>query len=105
SPEQGSLIRAARLMAQGTRAVMLGWTDLMDEQVAEPARQRLLRGELERFPDEGASLAARRDQRRSRDRAGPRRLRADGERGVADRRRGGARRGAPARRPARGGRR
>ena len=52
TPDQDSLIRAARLMAQGTRAVMLGWTDLMDEQLAEPARQRLLRGELERFPDD-----------------------------------------------------
>ena len=52
TPDQDSLIRAARLMAQGTRAVMLGWTDLMDEQVAEPARQRLLRGEIERFPDD-----------------------------------------------------
>jgi hypothetical protein len=31
---------------------MLGWTELMDEQVAEPARQRLFRGELERFPDD-----------------------------------------------------
>jgi class 3 adenylate cyclase len=51
-PDQDSLIRAARLMAQGTRAVMLGWAGLMDEQLAEPARQRLLRGELERFPDE-----------------------------------------------------
>jgi adenylate cyclase len=52
TPDEDSLIRAARLMAQGTRAVMLGWTDLMDEQVAEPARQRLLRGEIERFPDD-----------------------------------------------------
>jgi adenylate cyclase len=52
APDQDSLIRAARLMAQGTRSAMLGWTELMDEQLAEPARQRLLRGELERFPDE-----------------------------------------------------
>lgn len=52
TPEQDSLIRAARLMAQGTRAVMLGWAELMDEQLAEPARQRLLRGELDRFPDD-----------------------------------------------------
>jgi adenylate cyclase len=52
TPDQDSLIRAARLMAQGTRAVMLGWVELMDEQLAEPARQRLLRGELERFPDD-----------------------------------------------------
>jgi len=44
TPDQDSLIRAARLMAQGTRTVMLGWAELMDEQLAEPARQRLLRG-------------------------------------------------------------
>ncbi|HEY6650909.1 MAG TPA: adenylate/guanylate cyclase domain-containing protein, partial [Actinomycetota bacterium] len=41
-----------RLMAQGTRAAMLGWMDLQDEQLAEPARERLLRGELEEFPDD-----------------------------------------------------
>ena len=58
-PDQDSLIRAARLMAQGTRAVMLGWTGLMDEQLAEPARQRLLRGELERFPDDVCSPSGR----------------------------------------------
>jgi hypothetical protein len=52
TPDQDSLIRAARLMAQGTRALMLGWAELMDEQLAEPARQRLLHGELERFPDD-----------------------------------------------------
>jgi class 3 adenylate cyclase len=52
APDEDSLIRAARLMAQGTRAAMLGWVDLVDEQFAEPARQRLLRGELDEFPDE-----------------------------------------------------
>ena len=52
TPEEDSLIRAARLMAQGTRAAMLGWMDLQDEQLAEPARERLLRGELREFPDE-----------------------------------------------------
>jgi class 3 adenylate cyclase len=52
TPDPDSLIRAARLMAQGARAAMLGWTELMDEQLAEPARQRLLRGELDRFPDD-----------------------------------------------------
>jgi adenylate cyclase len=51
-PDEDALIRAARLMAQGTSAVMLGWMDLQDEQVAEPARERLLRGELEEFPDD-----------------------------------------------------
>jgi adenylate cyclase len=52
TPDEDSLIRAARLMAQGTRAAMLGWMDLQDEQLAEPARERLLRGELKEFPDD-----------------------------------------------------
>src|SRR5919198_232913 len=52
TPDDDSLIRAARLMAQGTRAAMLGWMDLQDEQLAEPARERLLRGELQEFPDD-----------------------------------------------------
>jgi class 3 adenylate cyclase len=39
-------------MAQGTRAAMLGWMELQDEQLAEPARERLLRGELEEFSDQ-----------------------------------------------------
>jgi adenylate cyclase len=52
SPDEDSVIRAARLMGQGTRAAMLGWMDLQDEQLAEPARERLLRGELEEFPDD-----------------------------------------------------
>lgn len=52
APDEDSLLRAARLMAQGTRAAMLGWTELLDEQLAKPARERMLRGELERFPDD-----------------------------------------------------
>jgi len=52
APDEETLIRAARLMAQGTRAAMLGWRDLQDEQLAEPARERLFRGELEVFPDD-----------------------------------------------------
>lgn len=52
APEEDSLLRAARLMAQGTRMALLGWTELLDEQLARPARERLLRGELERFPDD-----------------------------------------------------
>jgi adenylate cyclase len=52
TPEEDSLIRAARLLAQGSRAAMLGWMDLQDEQLAEPARERLLRGELREFPDD-----------------------------------------------------
>jgi adenylate cyclase len=52
SPDEDSLLRAARLMAQGARAATLGWMDLQDEQLAQPARERLLRGELKEFPDE-----------------------------------------------------
>lgn len=47
-----TLIRAARLIAEGTRMATQGWVDLIDEQVAGPARERLYRGELERFPGE-----------------------------------------------------
>ena len=52
TPDEDALLRAARLMAQGTRAAMLGWMDLQAEQLAEPARERLLRGELKEFPDD-----------------------------------------------------
>jgi adenylate cyclase len=52
APDEDSMLRAARLMAQGARAAMLGWMELQDEQLAEPARERLLRGELEEFPDD-----------------------------------------------------
>jgi class 3 adenylate cyclase len=52
TPDEDALIRAARLMAQGTRAVMLGWMDLQEEQLVGPARERLFRGKLEGFPDD-----------------------------------------------------
>jgi class 3 adenylate cyclase len=52
TPDEDALLRAARLMAQGARAAMLGWLDLQTEQLAEPARERLYRGELEEFPDD-----------------------------------------------------
>jgi adenylate cyclase len=52
TPDEEAPIRAARLMAQGARAAMLGWTDLVDEQIATPVRERLYSGELEEFPDD-----------------------------------------------------
>jgi class 3 adenylate cyclase len=52
APDEDAPIRAARLLAQGARAAMLGWADLVDEQIAEPVRGRLYRGELEEFPDD-----------------------------------------------------
>jgi len=45
-----TLIRAARLIAEGTRLATHGWADLLDEDVAGPVRERLYRGEVERFP-------------------------------------------------------
>jgi len=52
SPDRETMLRAARLMAQGARAAMLGWAELIDEQLAEPARRRLLAGEIDEFPDD-----------------------------------------------------
>jgi adenylate cyclase len=52
APSDETLIRAARLIAEGTRMVTLGWAELMDEQVIGPVRERLYGGEIERFPDE-----------------------------------------------------
>lgn len=59
TPEYDSVIRAARLLAQGARAAMLGWANLIDEQLASPARERLLRGELDEFPDDVRVTMAR----------------------------------------------
>jgi adenylate cyclase len=57
--DQDVVLRAARLMAEGTRAALVGWIELFDEQLAQPARERLLRGELERFPDDVRDAYAR----------------------------------------------
>ena len=46
------LLRAARLLAEGTREVAIGWTELLDEQMGHPAQERMLRGEIDRFPRE-----------------------------------------------------
>lgn len=50
--DEDSLLRAARLVAAGTRAATIGWVELLDEEVAAPARERMLSGEVDRFPDE-----------------------------------------------------
>ncbi|HEX5936964.1 MAG TPA: adenylate/guanylate cyclase domain-containing protein [Actinomycetota bacterium] len=52
APDDETVLRAARLMAQGTRSAMLGWIDLQDEQLAAPARRKLNAGEIDEFPDE-----------------------------------------------------
>jgi adenylate cyclase len=50
-PSDDTLIRAARLIAEGARMAAQGWSDLIDEQLVDPARERLYRGEIERFPE------------------------------------------------------
>jgi adenylate cyclase len=52
APSDEVLIRAARLIAEGTRMTTRGWDELMYEQVTRPVRERLYRGEIQRFPDE-----------------------------------------------------
>jgi len=52
APSDDALIRAARLIAEGTRMTTRGWDELMYEQVTRPVRERLYRGEIERFPDD-----------------------------------------------------
>jgi adenylate cyclase len=52
APEDDTLLRAARLIAEGTRVAALGWMELLDEQIGTHARERLLRGEVQRFPPE-----------------------------------------------------
>ena len=49
-----TLIRAARLIGQGTRLAANGWLDLFQEEVAAPARMQLLRGEVKTFPPDVA---------------------------------------------------
>jgi adenylate cyclase len=53
--DDDALFRAARLIREGTRMAMLGWADLVDEQIAGPARGRLLRGDINRYPDEATT--------------------------------------------------
>jgi adenylate cyclase len=59
APDERSLARAARLVAEGTRLPATGWPDLFDEQVAAPARERLVSGELDAFPQEAMEAVAR----------------------------------------------
>jgi adenylate cyclase len=47
-----ALSRAARILAEGTRHIVGGWAALFDEQISGPARERLLRGEVDTWPHE-----------------------------------------------------
>jgi adenylate cyclase len=59
APDDQTLTRAARMVAEGTRLSANGWPDLFDEQVAGPTRERLLRREIEAFPTEVSVAVAR----------------------------------------------
>lgn len=59
APDDEALGRAARMVAEGTRLTTAGWTDLFDEQISGPARERLLRGEVQGFPKEVSESVAR----------------------------------------------
>src|SRR5438876_7319050 len=59
APDDEALTRAARMVAEGTRLIVAGWTDLFDEQVAGRVRERLLRGEVREFPPEVSEAVAR----------------------------------------------
>ena len=59
APDDQTLTRAARMVAEGTRLPANGWPDLFDEQVARPVRERLLRREIEAFPMEVSVAVAR----------------------------------------------
>jgi adenylate cyclase len=52
APSDDTVIRAARLIAEGTGMTARGWDELMYEQVTGPVRERLYRGAIERFPDD-----------------------------------------------------
>jgi adenylate cyclase len=59
APDDEALTRAARMVAEGTRLTTAGWTDLFEEQISGPARERMLRGEVQAFPPEVADSVAR----------------------------------------------
>lgn len=48
------LLRAARLVGEGTRVATIGWAELFEEQVGRPVRERMLSGQIDRFPEEAA---------------------------------------------------
>jgi adenylate cyclase len=49
---EDTVLRAARLFGEGTRLAMIGWVELLAEQIGRPAQERFVRGEIDRFPPE-----------------------------------------------------
>lgn len=56
--EEDTALRAARLLGEGTRTIVAGWADLLNEQIAGPARERWLRKEVDEYPREVTDAAA-----------------------------------------------
>lgn len=50
--DDDTVLRAARLFGDGTRIAMIGWVELLAEQIGRPAQERFLKGEIDRFPPE-----------------------------------------------------
>ena len=50
--DDDTVLRAARLFGEGTRLAMIGWIELLAEQIGRPAQERFVRGEIDRFPPE-----------------------------------------------------
>jgi class 3 adenylate cyclase len=50
--DDDTVLRAARLFGEGTRLGMIGWVELLAEQIGRPAQERFVRGEIDRFPPE-----------------------------------------------------
>jgi adenylate cyclase len=58
-PDDRTLARAARIAAEGIRHISVGWSELFDEQISGPARERLLSGELNAFPEDAKDASIR----------------------------------------------
>jgi class 3 adenylate cyclase len=52
SNDDDTVLRAARLFAEGTRIATLGWVELIAEKMGRPAQERFRRGEIDRFAPE-----------------------------------------------------
>jgi adenylate cyclase len=52
SPDDDTVLRAARLFADGTRVATIGWAELFAEKVGRLAQERFRTGEVDRFPRE-----------------------------------------------------
>jgi adenylate cyclase len=50
--DDDTVLRAARLFGEGTRLAMIGWVELLAEQIGRPAQDRFVRGEIDRFPQD-----------------------------------------------------